>query len=126
MNARAWRRRRLRDVMRGAGRLVSVVVAVFAAAWLDQRKRGRAIRERRRIPETSDERTMRRIAESQAGGISSKESDARYERGENPGGLHHKGQRLPPDAEQFEIEEPPDRLQTHRGSRRGAMSAIRR
>ena len=46
----------------------------------------------------ADERTIRRIAEAQAGGISSQESAARYERGENPGGLHHKAP-LPPEAE---------------------------
>ncbi len=124
MKARVWKRHRTRDALRGVGRLVGVVVAAFAVAWMERRRRG--IRVERRVPVTADERTIRRIAEQQAGGISSQEGSARYERGENPGGLHHKAQRLPPDAEQFEIEEPPDRLETNRGSRRGAMSATRR
>jgi hypothetical protein len=125
MKARAWKRHRTQDALRGVGRLIGVVVAAFAVAWLDRRRR-RAIRVERRVPETADERTFRRIAEQQAGGISSQEGSARYERGENPGGLHHKAQRLPPDAEEFEIEEPPDRLETNHGSRRRAMSATRR
>jgi hypothetical protein len=41
-------------------------------------------------PVHADERTMRRVAEAQAGGMSSEESAARYARGENPGGLHQK------------------------------------
>jgi hypothetical protein len=36
----------------------------------------------------ADERTIRRVAESQDGGISSQASAERYERGDNPGGTH--------------------------------------
>src|SRR5437899_1160981 len=39
----------------------------------------------------ADERTIRRIAEEQDGGVSSERSVQAYARGENPGGLHHKG-----------------------------------
>src|SRR3954454_22994553 len=39
----------------------------------------------------ADERTIRKIAEEQDGGISSAASRAAYEQGENPGGLHHGG-----------------------------------
>lgn len=69
---------------------------------------------------------MRRIAEAQAGGMSSEEGRARWERGEHPGGLHGKAERLPPDAESLEIEEPHDRKEIHRGARRTAMPAMRR
>jgi len=41
----------------------------------------------------ADERTIRRAAEAQDGGVSSQESRAAYERGENPGGLHRGGKR---------------------------------
>jgi hypothetical protein len=41
----------------------------------------------------SDERTSRRIAEAEHGGISSAESAARWERGENRGGTHHRSVR---------------------------------
>jgi hypothetical protein len=39
-------------------------------------------------PEHADEKTQRRTAEQQHGGISSEESSRRYETGENPGGTH--------------------------------------
>jgi hypothetical protein len=120
---RRWRRR-ARDTWGGVGRVIGLVASVAAAAWFSKGRR-RPTRIVHRRPETADERTIRRVAEAQAGGISSQESDARYERGENPGGLHHKAERPPPDAEMFEIEEPPDRTQTHRGSRR-TMASNRR
>jgi hypothetical protein len=41
----------------------------------------------------SDERTWRRIAEAEHGGISSAESAARWERGENRGGTHRRSVR---------------------------------
>jgi hypothetical protein len=41
-------------------------------------------------PVTADERTMRSFEEHRHGGLSSAESRARIESGENPGGLHHK------------------------------------
>ncbi len=42
-------------------------------------------------PAHADERTIRRVGEAQLGGMSSAESREAYERGENPGGLHHGG-----------------------------------
>jgi hypothetical protein len=44
-------------------------------------------------PAHTDERTARRIAEAQRGGVSSAESAARWAAGDNPGGLHHKAVR---------------------------------
>jgi len=41
--------------------------------------------------QNADERTQRRIAEEQHGGISSQESAERYASGENPGGTHQGG-----------------------------------
>jgi hypothetical protein len=43
------------------------------------------------VKATADERTIRRSGEAQLGGISSEKSRELYERGENPGGLHHGG-----------------------------------
>jgi hypothetical protein len=42
-------------------------------------------------PIHADERTIRQVGEAQLGGMSTEESRAAYERGENPGGLHHGG-----------------------------------
>lgn len=39
---------------------------------------------------SADERTIRRVAEMQDGGMSSAESAARYASGDNPGGTHRK------------------------------------
>ncbi|MDI1450885.1 hypothetical protein [Polyangium sp. 6x1] len=123
---RRWQRR-VRGAWRGIQRAAGLLSAVVAAVWLVQK--GRLGRSGRRVvrtrPKQADERTMRRIAEAQSGGISSQESDARYESGEHPGGLHGKAVRPPPDAEMYEIDEPADRTQTHRGSRR-TMSTMRR
>lgn len=104
-----------------------LVGSVLAAAFLaiGERRRREAIRATPRKRATADERTIRRIAEKQAGGISTAEGVARYERGENPGGLHHKARRPLPDAEVFEIEEPAARTETHRGTRR-TMASTRR
>ena len=41
----------------------------------------------------ADDRTLRRVAEAERGGISSEESAARFARQENPGGTHHKAPR---------------------------------
>jgi hypothetical protein len=121
---RSWERR-VRGAWRGIQRAAGLMGAVAAAAWLVQRGRGGGRRIVHRRPSEADERTIRRIAEAQSGGISSQESDARYESGEHPGGLHGKAVRPPPDAEMFELDEPGDRTQTHRGTRR-TMSSIRR
>lgn len=120
---RSWRRRarRFYNSLSGAAELV---FSVLAAGWLGQRRR-RPSRRARTGPTTADERTIRRIAEEQSGGLSSAESDARYVRGENPGGLHHKARRPPPDAEMFELEEPVGRTEKHRGTRR-TMAFTRR
>jgi hypothetical protein len=39
----------------------------------------------------ADERTIRRVAEAELGGLSTEQSREAYQRGENPGGLHHGG-----------------------------------
>jgi hypothetical protein len=76
-------------------------------------------------PEVADERTMRRIAEAQHGGISSAEGTERWLRGENPGGLHHKAPRRPedepdmmPERERPEQEEPQGRKERIPGGER--------
>lgn len=123
--SRTWRRR-VRRVFRGLSRASEILFGAIATAWFKGRERPSTAAKHRVAPrETADERTMRRIAEKQAGGISSQESDARYVSGENPGGLHQKAQRPPPDAEQFEIEDPFGRTETHRHTRR-TMAFARR
>ncbi|MFT3770722.1 MAG: hypothetical protein QM820_35310 [Minicystis sp.] len=91
-------------------------------------------RQPKAIPKVADERTMRRIAEAQNGGISSEEGMNRWLRGENPGGLHHKAPRSPdeeadmmPPRERPDQEEPQGRKERVPGgerhipaSRRGA------
>ncbi len=125
MKARPWKRRRARGVAALVGYLLGFAALALLASWLDAR--WRHARARPRIPKTSDERTMRRIAEAQVGGMSSEEGRARYEHGEHRGGLHGKAPPLPPpDAEEFEDQEPGDRMEIHRGSRRAAMPAMRR
>ncbi len=121
MKTRPWKRRG--GVVALVGYLLGFAAFMLFASWLDARWRRAA---RPRVPKTSDERTMRRHAEAQAGGMSSEEGRARYEHGEHRGGLHGKARPLPPDAEEFEDEEPGDRLAIHRGSRRAAMPAMRR
>jgi hypothetical protein len=62
----------------------------------------------RRPPEHADERTMRRMAELEAGGTSSAESAARYARGANLAGTHG-GKAVPregPEHQRPELEEP--------------------
>ena len=69
--------------------------------------------------ERADEKTIRHIAEAQSGGISSRESAARYERGENPGGLHHKAvRREGPEHERPSLEEPQERKEKVPGGAR--------
>jgi hypothetical protein len=98
--------------------------AFVLTVWL--RRRGRLEgKADRRDQRRADERTIRRIAERQAGGVSSAEGAARYATGQNPGGLHHKAQRPPPDAEVFEIDEPRERTEPRSGARR-SMAATRR
>ncbi len=65
---------------------------------------------RRRKTEHADEGTIRRVAEAQRGGLSSRESWARYLRGENPGGLHHRAvRREGPEHPRHHLEEPKER-----------------
>jgi hypothetical protein len=59
----------------------------------------------RRTGQRSDERTLRRVAEAQQGGLSSQESAARYARGDNPGGIHH---RAAPHLREGQLYEGPD------------------
>jgi hypothetical protein len=61
----------------------------------------------------ADERTIRRMAEAERGGLSSQESAARYARGENPGGMHHKSvRREVPEHQRPELYEPQERKET--------------
>jgi hypothetical protein len=61
-------------------------------------------------PAPADERTQRRMAEAEHGGVSSAESAARWARGENPGGTHGKAvRREGPERARPGQEEPPDR-----------------
>src|SRR5262249_53502212 len=63
----------------------------------------------------ADERTIRSIGERIAGGLSSKDSDARLASGENPGGLHQK--RVPregPEHQRPKLEEPEGRQELGR------------
>ncbi|UQA58272.1 hypothetical protein [Polyangium aurulentum] len=115
--SRTWRRR-VRRVFRGLSRATELVLGAIATAWFKGRERPTTRARHRVASETADERTMRRIAERQAGGISSQESDARYVSGENPGGLHQKARRPEPDSEEYEIEDPFGRTETHRHTRR--------
>ena len=67
----------------------------------------------------ADERTIRRLAESERGGLSSRESWARYERGENPGGLHHKAvRREGPEHPRHHLDEPKERKEMVPGGTR--------
>jgi hypothetical protein len=69
--------------------------------------------------EPADERTIRRVAEAQSGGLSSSESAARYERGENPGGLHHRAvRREGPEHPRHHLEEPKERKEKVPGGTR--------
>lgn len=79
-----------------------------------------------RSPAKADERTIRRIAEAQNGGISSAEGTERWLRGDNPGGLHHKAVRQPeadeadmmPERERPEQDEPQGRKERVPGGER--------
>ncbi len=83
----------------------------------------------------ADEKTARRVAEAQNGGLSSEESAARYARGENPGGTHARTNRhassndneggASPVHQRPEHEEPQDRVERVPGGERH-MSSVRR
>jgi hypothetical protein len=71
-------------------------------------------------PAYADERTIRRIAEAQHGGVSTAESAARFARGENPGGTHHKAVRREegPEHPRPSLEEPQERKERVPGGER--------
>ena len=84
----------MRIARRGAGWLLVV------ERFLRRRREARGHQRAGRTAQTgvarhhsshADERTIRKVAEEQEGGISSAASRTAYERGENPGGLHHGG-----------------------------------
>jgi hypothetical protein len=78
------------------------------------------------VPVHADERTLRRMAEAERGGISSAESAARWQRGDNPGGMHHKSvRREGPEHLRPSQDEPQDRKEREpRGEKH--MAATRR
>jgi hypothetical protein len=78
--------RLLRYPTRALGRLLGPVLGSSRASVPVS---GEAMPER--PSEHADERTIRRVGEAQLGGMSSAASREAYERGENPGGLHHGG-----------------------------------
>lgn len=66
------------------------------------------------------------MAEAERGGSSSRESSARYERGENPGGLHHKAvRREGPEHPRPRLDEPQERKEKVPGGERH-LPAMRR
>jgi hypothetical protein len=93
------------------GRWLRRLLDLFAARVKTMLQARRAPRPWWRPPaRRADERTIRRLAERERGGLSSRESAARYERGENPGGLHHKAvRREGPEHPRHHLEEPKER-----------------
>jgi hypothetical protein len=65
--------------------------------------------EQARSAPATDERSGRRRGEEARGGISSQEATQRWERGENPGGLHHKATRHPGEEDDTAMERDPVR-----------------
>src|SRR3954468_20934374 len=85
---------RANDFWSWVGPLIDRLLERLQAFLVGRRTRIQARpRRAKKVIEYADERTMRRMAEAERGGLSSRESTARYERGENPGGLHHKAVR---------------------------------
>jgi hypothetical protein len=96
--------------------MIEVVAARLKAA-LRTRRADRV--QRQPVREHADERTIRRLAETERGGLSSGESSARYERGENPGGLHHKAiRREGPEHPEHHPDEPKERKEKVPGGER--------
>jgi len=135
-------RARKRGVLKVASTLLGRLVQKLEAAGLVSKskeitrtRRGSAVSSREAVeakkappaPMHADERTIRRIAEAQRGGLSSEESAARYARGENPGGRHHKAVRRDegPERERPGIDEPEDRKATRLHNEKH-MAATRR
>lgn len=110
-------RRQQRSLLR---RWITRLIGSFAGR-LQAILRARRARRPRWKPtiERADEKTIRHIAEAQGGGVSSRESAARYERGENPGGLHHKAvRREGPEHPRPSLEEPQERKEKVPGGAR--------
>jgi hypothetical protein len=72
-------------------RIVQRVRTFVARKIGDRRDRTATSAARESPPVHADERTIRRMAEAELGGISSAQSRAAYLRGDNPGGLHQGG-----------------------------------
>jgi hypothetical protein len=103
--------------LRALGQAVNHLMMSVKSALLARRRPTPA--RRRPTIEHADERTIRRIAEAERGGLSSRESAARYERGENPGGLHHKAvRREGPEHPRPRLEEPQERKEKVPGGTR--------
>ena len=125
------RRRHFRAVARSS--LTWVVcrledLVVFLVRHRDAFRRRHADRAPRppRPPSHADERTARRLAEAENGGLSSAESAARLACGDNPGGLHHKRvPRASPERLRPDQEEPPERKERAHG-RQNHLPAMRR
>jgi hypothetical protein len=98
----------------------------LALVRLMTRKRRRALPAEPGPPPAGDERTARRIGEAEHGGLSSAESAARFERGENPGGTHRKAvHREGPEHPRPAQEEPQGRKERVPGGERH-LAATRR
>lgn len=119
--------RRVRRSLRSS-KLVKRIVRPLSPGWLPRVRRTTAeVRDRRATAWHADERTMRRVAEAEHGGISSEESAARFARQENPGGTHQKAVRREegPPHPRPEQEEPQERVERVPGGEKH-MPAVRR
>ena len=114
------RRQQAGRARRWIGRMIARVVAEVQAILRARRADRRLPARTTRAPiEHADERTIRRMAEAERGGTSSRESWARYLRGENPGGLHHKAvRREGPEHPRPRLEEPQERKEKVPGGAR--------
>jgi len=113
-------------VVRGARRRIDRVVAQRFPEHARSPRPAEPERTAPAAPAVADERTIRRTAEAQDGGISSRASAERYQRGENPGGTHgglghQRAPTEPPVSETYEVEdEPGPRIKDRRETRRGS------
>lgn len=104
-------------LLRALGRAIHRLMRRVKSALLARRRP--TLARRRPTPEHADERTIRRMAEAERGGASSRESSARYERGDNPGGLHHKAvRREGPEHARHHLDEPKERKEKVPGGTR--------
>lgn len=114
------------------GSVAAIGRAVFGVGMGDPRRREPPSAPREPAsPAGTDERSARRRGEQAHGGISSQEAAERWERGENPGGLHHKAPRHPGEEDDLaaprdpDLEEPEGRKERMPGGERH-MSEVRR